>query len=91
MKAKIIEVMIVWSNSKESFDEGIVHVLTSHAGTRVYEKDKLDSRLTMTQDFGETLTLPFADNWQQAHKFMTYNPGKQLQITTKLGKMLKLF
>lgn len=90
MKAEIIKVMIIWAQSKESLEEGTINVLDSHAGTRVYEKDKLDPRLTMTENFGEVLTLPFADNWLDAKWFMSNNPGKQLQITTVLGKQLGL-
>ena len=91
MKVKKIQVMIVWAISKEYLDNGIIHVLNSYTGPRVYERDKLDSRLTMTKNFGEVLTLPFADNWKEAKKFMEDNPGKQLQITTGLGKKLGLF
>ena len=88
MKDKNIKVMIVWAQSRESLqEEGIIHILDSYTGPRVYEKDKLDSRLTM----GSVLTLPFADNWEDASKFMLDNPGKQLQITTTLGKKLGLF
>ena len=82
--------MIVWAQSKAGLEEGTIHVLDSYTGPRVYEKDKLDGRLTMTENFGEVLTLPFFDNWIEAKSFMCDNPGKQVQITTVLGKQLGL-
>ena len=87
MKDEKIKVMIVWAISKEYLEAGNLHFLNSYTGPRVYEKDKLDFRLTM----GTVSTLPFADNWGDASKFMLDNPGKQLQITTTLGKKLGLF
>ena len=87
MKDKKIEVMIVWAQSKSSLEGGTIHVLDSFEGPRVYEKNKVDPRLTL----GMFSNLPFADNWADASKFMYDNPGKQLQITTQLGKKLGLF
>ena len=87
MKAEIIKVMIVWAQSKESLGEnGIIQILDSYTGPRVYEKDKLDSRLTM----GAYSVLPFFDKWVDAKRFMCENPGRQIQIPATLGKQLGL-
>jgi hypothetical protein len=87
MKVKTPKVVIVWVNNKEDLEEGCIHYLNSYMGIRVYEKDKLDPRITM----GSNEPLPFADEWDDAYQFLTNNPKKQIQITTGLAKRLGLF
>lgn len=87
MKVKTPKVVIVWVNSKEDLEEGYIHYLNSYTGIRVYEKDKLDPRITM----GSDEPLPFADEWEDAYDFLADNPKKQIQITTGLAKRLGLF
>lgn len=87
MKRKAPKVVIVWVNSKEDLEEGYIHYLNSYTGIRVYEKDKLDPRITM----GSDEPLPFARDWEYAYAFLANNPGKKLQLRTYLAKRLGLF
>jgi hypothetical protein len=87
MKVKTPKVVIVWVNNKEDLEEGYIHYLNSYTGIRVYEKDKLDSRISNGPDD----PIPFADNWEDAYAFLASNPGKKLQLITYLAKRLGLF
>lgn len=87
MKRKTPKVVIVWVNSKEDLEEGYIHYLNSYTGIRVYERDKLDPRITL----GSDEPLPFARDWAYAYAFLANNPKKQIQITTGLAKRLDLF
>jgi hypothetical protein len=64
---KTPKVIIVWGFSKEF---GTINTLNSYCGVRVYEKDKLDSRVTMG---GEN--PPYFRNAHEALEFLKNNPG----------------
>lgn len=69
-------VIVIWS-TKEQLEKGVVHVLDSYTGTRVYEKDRVDGRL------GET---PYFSTYDLAKDWMMEHPNKPVQIPLAEGK-----
>ena len=74
-------VIIVWS-TPDHLEDGIVHVLDSYTGTRVYERDQYDGRLGSN--------VPYYEKFVEAVEYMRTNPNKPVQIPYDVGKKLNL-
>ena len=87
MKTETTKVIIVWASTQEDLDEGLVHIITGYEGPRVYEKDKLDYRVSP-----EGTAVPFAKVWQEAVNLMGGERiGKPIQLDWKTAKRVGLF
>ena len=82
MSNKKTKVIVAWASSEENLEEGILNVLDSFMGTRVYEKDNVDTRcLTKAEP-----SLPFFDNIREASDWMKSNINKQVQLEYNMAK-----
>jgi hypothetical protein len=80
-------VVVVWAKTQEKLDEGFVHILTGYGGPRVYEKDKLDNRVSP-----EDTAVPFAKTWQEAVNLMGGERiGKMIQLEQTTARRIGLF
>jgi hypothetical protein len=80
------KVIVVWSTS-DLLSEGIVNVLDSHTGVRVYDKDVVDSRL-ITED---EKVLPYFNDMPSALCFMSANPNKSIQLDLDTARKHNLY
>lgn len=79
------KVIVIWSKP-DLLEEGIVNMLNSYNGVRIYEKDKLDSRLITKEE----PTLPYFDDMIAAQKYMYENPDKLIQLDLTVARQYKL-
>lgn len=79
------KVIVIWG-SKDSIENGLVNVLDSYEGTRVYDRDMVDGRLTPDGN-----NLPYAGTIDAAVKHMVKNPGKPVQFPLTLAKKLGIY
>jgi len=78
------EVIVIWSNAK-NLKDGLVNTLNGHTGVRVYEKDKVDSRIMMSEE-----QLPFFSEMQSAIDYMKENADKPVQLCIKTARKFDL-
>lgn len=78
------EVIVIWSKPSD-LENGIVNCLTSYAGVRVYEKDRLDPRLLADDN-----PLPYFEDISAAQSYMYKNPNKQIQLERSEAKRYNL-
>ena len=87
LKTETTYVVVVWATTQKNLDEGFVHIITGYGGPRVYEKDKLDPRLSP-----EGTAVPFAKVWQEAVNLMGGERiGKKIQLDWETAKRVGLF
>ncbi len=80
MPSPMNRVIVVWS-TPDAIADNTVHCITGYGGVRVYDRDKVDSRLVAP--FGkdrDAATLPYFDNMAEAKAYMAANPRKCVQL-----------
>lgn len=78
MPSPMNRVIVTWS-TPEDIADNLVHCISGYSGVRVYERDRVDSRLT--DPFGNNpVPLPYFDNMNQAKSYMAANPRKCVQL-----------
>jgi hypothetical protein len=85
MKPSPEKVIVIWADKNDA-EKGLINVLDSYRGTRVYERDNVDPRLLL----GKEGNLPYFADFKAAVEYMTTNPGKTIQIPYSVGKSFGL-
>lgn len=69
------ELVIVIHGTAEAIASGSISVISSHAGTRIYERDKVDSRLTVSED-----APPYFSDLGSAMNYIKDHPNEPVQL-----------
>lgn len=74
MSTDLDKVIVVWG-TKDDLASGSISVLDSHGGTRIYTKDKVDTRLLSSSE-----NLRYFDDLNNAMNYIASHPMQPVQL-----------